>query len=328
MRWFGLLLLLAGAARGGDELPLPTRKTTILRDEGTTYFVEGRRRIPWGVEISVQRQIRIVGRGAGAVLEVAGELKAHGVRGVEVILDNLWIEPAPKFGRIQLDTVVFRSGGGVRTPEGVAVHGALVIEKTDFLKGTCVDVSFCGGLIRLLSAGFQVPVRIHARPTAGKTRSTVRLTAIACFSGRVDPLRRHGFEEGLLVSGFHKATIRNCRVAGAKSEFVDCSALTFDANRVDSRVLALRNTKPGLFKGTKLQKCDVYAKEVVFFSPRGKGRETVLIDKCWFSGHTRVKDILAQVIKDAADDEKCGVAAHFVKLKRRPLGFADRDLPR
>ena len=44
MRWIGLLLLLAGAARGGDELPLPTRKTTILRDEGTTYFVEGRRR--------------------------------------------------------------------------------------------------------------------------------------------------------------------------------------------------------------------------------------------------------------------------------------------
>jgi hypothetical protein len=323
MRWAGLLVVLAGAARGGDEWPLPTKKGTILRASGT-YFVEGRRRIPWGVEISVQKNIRIVGRGTGAVLEVAGELEAHGVWRGEVIFEKLWIEPAPKFGKIQLERVKFRSGGGVRTPEGVAVQGDLVIENSDFLEDTSVDVSLSGGLIRFLSAGFRRPVRLHGRRKAGKERSTVRLLANACFT-RGWSTRLHGFEGGLLVSGFHNATIRNCHVGGARAEFVDCSALTLDANRFDSRMLVLRNTKPGLFKGTKLQKCDIYTKEVVFFCPRDKRRETVLIDKCWFDGHTSIKDIQAEVIKDAADDKTSGVAANFIKVKRRPLGFADRE---
>lgn len=328
VRCVGLLLLLAGAARGGDELPLPTRKSTILRVQGTTYFVEGRRRIPWGVEISIQKETRIVGRGAGAVLEVAGELEVHGVRGGEVILKDLWVEPAPKFGKIQLDTVKFRSRGGVRTPEGQTVDGDLVIENTDFVEDTSVDVSFSGGLIRFLSAGFKKPVHLHGRPAAGKTKGTVKLSAIGCFAPSIYFGRLHGFEAGLVVSGIRKATIRNCRVGGAKSEFVDCSALTFDGNRVDSALLAFRNTKPGLFRGTKLQKCDVYAKEVVFFGPRDKKREVVLLDKCWFRGHTRVKDIQADVIKDAGDDERCGVTTHFVKLKQRPHRLADTAPPR
>ena len=86
MRAFGgisiLCLLMAapyaaGAGRRGKEIPFPVKKTTILRKEKVVYTVTGRVRIPDGVEITCLRDVHVVGKGKGAVIEVQGKLKVH-----------------------------------------------------------------------------------------------------------------------------------------------------------------------------------------------------------------------------------------------------------
>ena len=64
-----LILLLAATAGAGDQIPLPVKRSTILRECGVTYYVEGRKKIPRGCEISIQKDVYIVGRGSDAVLE-------------------------------------------------------------------------------------------------------------------------------------------------------------------------------------------------------------------------------------------------------------------
>jgi len=60
------------AAFGDDAVPFPTR-------EGRVYYVEGRRTIPRGCEISAQKDLHLVGHGSDAVLAVEGALQAHGL---------------------------------------------------------------------------------------------------------------------------------------------------------------------------------------------------------------------------------------------------------
>ena len=75
-----LLGWLSAAVRAGDAdeaRPLPLTKSNILRSGGS-YFIEGREEIPWAQELSVQKETRIVGRGAGATLVVGGALQARG----------------------------------------------------------------------------------------------------------------------------------------------------------------------------------------------------------------------------------------------------------
>ena len=52
-----MLLALAVPAAAQGTVPLPTKRSTILRKEGVVYFVEGRQKIPRGCEISVQKDV-------------------------------------------------------------------------------------------------------------------------------------------------------------------------------------------------------------------------------------------------------------------------------
>jgi len=331
-RRFGTLLLcLAGSVSAGDEYPLPTRTSTILSRDGVTYFVEGRQTIPWGCEISVQKDVRIAGRGAGAVLVVEGELKVHGVTGKEVVIDGLSIEPAPKFGEIRLDKVFVRGGATLRTPEGAAVDGRIVIENTDFEQGTHLDVRLTGGRIDLLNAMSYEPARIAgADPGEGK-RNRLTVNANGCFfkptvrSGSSDGRTGYsGFLNGLFVSGAAEVLVRNCRMAGGASEFADNGKLTFDGNKVDSERLVFKQSEPGRFKGLKLSKCDFYGRQIVLFAPKGKRKERVVIDKCWFRDVTDRRKIEQSFIHDGDDDEACGVYATFRKINKRPLQLAGK----
>ena len=60
----GAALLPLLLAASPDEKPFPaTDRSLILREEKTTYLVEGRVVIPKGVEISCQKDIYIKGKG-------------------------------------------------------------------------------------------------------------------------------------------------------------------------------------------------------------------------------------------------------------------------
>ena len=106
-------MLSASAAAGprrGREIPFPAGKTAILRQEKVTYVVEGRVKIPVGVEVTCLRDVYIVGKGSGAVIEVEGRLKVHGVGAREVIFENVAVELKPKFESVHMDMAIFRKG--------------------------------------------------------------------------------------------------------------------------------------------------------------------------------------------------------------------------
>lgn len=316
-----LLLAAFPAALAGDkgQVPFPTKKTTILRKEGTVYYVEGRQRIPKGCQISCQKDVKIVARGKNAVLEVEGELKIHGVQDREVIIEGIWVEPAERFGAIQLDMVIFRDGGGVRTPARKTSSGKLVVENTTFNGGATLNVAMSSGTLDIRSTAAYSQLTIRAVPEEGKKKSSLVLAIIGNYNQMGGD--GGGFVGGLSVQGVHKPTVRATRIAGGRCEFVDCPGTTFDGNKVNSNLLSFQNTVPGLFKGTKLQKCDIYSPRVSFRAPKG-GKETVVIDKCWFRGLTKKKDILERVIRDSGDDPENGVTVKFRKINTRPLELA------
>jgi hypothetical protein len=324
-RW--LVLPLLSAAAFAQEIPLPTDRTAILSREGATYFVEGRQTIGWGTTVTVQRGQKIVGR-PESVLVVEGTLQIRGVAGLEVILEDLRIEPGEKFDEIRLDTALFL-GGHLKTGEK-PVEGKIIVENTDVGKGVPFEVSMTGGAVDFLNSTFMEPVRIRGVPPEGK-RCTLKLNLNGCFynwSARRRESQRNshsGFEKGLFLTGVPDALVRNCRVAGDRTEFVDCEKLTFDGNRVNSATILFKQTQPGCFRDTKLQKSDIYASKVVFEAPAGKERDQVPVDKCWFQGLTKKEEIAERVITDADDDPACGVVVVYRKILDRPLGLAGKQ---
>src|SRR5262245_44014468 len=75
----------SAVAGGAAEKPFPVDRTQIVKDG--VFVVEGRKRIPVGVEITIQKGTKIVGKegkdGPG-VLEVEGKLTVQGVYGAVV----------------------------------------------------------------------------------------------------------------------------------------------------------------------------------------------------------------------------------------------------
>jgi len=322
-----LLAFTSAVARGEDERPLPTKKSIILSRGGTTYVVEGRRKIPWGCEISVQKDIKIVGKGKGAVLEVAGSLQVHGITDREVVIENLEIEPAAKFEEIRLDMVrMYRSG--VKNPGKMPVEGRVILENAECHKGAKVDLTMTGGEVRILDCMFREPVRIRGVPEEGKTKSTLKVDVTSCY---LKPRRRGAVTQGTrysgLLGGLYLAGVRNPlvrinRLAGPAAEFVDCPGLMLDGNKINCAKVVIRHTKNGGFKGTKILKCDFYSGKLILHAPAGKKREKVAIDKCWFVDLTKAREIHAKVIEDGNDNPECGVVAIFRKINIRPLQLA------
>lgn len=305
------LSLFACVLHAQEQVPFPTRKSTILRKERVVYYVEGRQKIPWGCEISCQKDVHVVARGSNAVLEVAGSLQAHGVSTREIIFEGVTIEPAPRCEDIHLDMVIFRKGGGLKTPKGKPVHAKIFVENTEFNDSSALDIELTKGRVDLSATESYGPVRVTGVAEEGRRSSNLVLMVRGCR-----------FDQGLFVTGARDATIRINHLRGDRSEFVDCHELTFDGNKVNSEVLLFRQTKSGRFSKTKLQKCDIYSNSVRFEAPVGKSKEKVSLDKCFFKGFTRKKEILAAVIHDARNNEKSGVMAVFRKVNKRPLELA------
>ncbi len=311
-----LAVVLSGsAAVAGDERPLHTHKSTTIK-AGPTYIVEGRKRVPPGCRLSIQKGVRIVGRGDNPVLVVAGAVHIHGVEVEQIIIENLQIVLAPRFEILRLDYV--RLSGDIRTAPDAPADGRLQVENAA-IEGK-IDVTLTGGEVDLLDAGFSGEVRIRGVPASGKKRSTARVKLLGC--GGIDD-GPYGFRSGVFLTGLTKAVVRNCGVGGYKSEFIDCKALMFDGNLVTSSSLTFRNPDAALFKGTKLLKNDIYSTSVVFSAPLGKKRVVVPVDKCWFRGVTDPEEI-HELISDGRDDPKVGVVVKLRRLSEKVHGLGGR----
>ncbi len=312
----GVIALFAATQPAADaapeEKPFPVAKQTILREEGAVYYVDGRQKIAAGIEIAVQKDIHIKGRG-NAVLEVEGELQLHGVSAREIILEGVTIELAPAFQECRIDMCIFRNGGGVRTAPEKASVGRLFIENTTFSDSAQLDIVFAGDQVDLQASSSNAPVRIRAATPEGASKNSVKLMV----------MNNGALNGGLVVENVADVTVRTNLLRGPNTTFQDCGVVIFDANKVESSVLEFRQSKPGNFGRTKMQKCDVYTDKIVVFAPRDpKTLERFPVDKCWFKGVTDKKQLLSTVFVDAADDPRCGVQVEIAKVMERPLELA------
>jgi hypothetical protein len=133
------------------------------------------------------------------------------------------------------------------------------------------------------------------------------------------------FTGGLEAEKFADLTVRTSLLKGSPLVMRGNRILLFDANRVESGRLDFEQPKPGLFKGTKITKCDFLSRTVRLFAPADPaGGETLLLDKCWFAGATDADEI-AKILEDASDDPKNNVKARAKSPSDRPNGAVEPD---
>ena len=311
-----------------EERPFPVDRTQILSDEKVVYTVEGRVRIPKGVEITCQKDVHVKAKGsAPAIIEVEGSLKVHGVGDREVIFEKVFVEPQKTFKSIFLDMCWFRDGGGVRTPEGVAVSGDLFLEHCDHSKGAGFEVVVEQGEVKMSSICSDGPTRIRVvrPPDAKSDRVQVFLRGSGDGGICKNHSSRRGFGGGLEVDGGEDVTIQLSRTGGALTAVRNWGKrLIFDGMKVNSETLEFSHRDAGKFAAVQCAKLDIYAGKVVAKAPLAKGVKDVLtMDRCWFNGIEDPKKVFADVIQDNADDpENNGVHVQLPKINARPLELA------
>jgi hypothetical protein len=322
---FALAIAFAGVGPAAAEdaaKPLPFDHTVIL-PSGGTYYVEGRVRIAKGTELTIQKETKVVGRGAEAgVIEVEGELEVHGVKDGITTLEDVTIELLPKFGNVHTDMTVFKGKRtkGIVSSHDLAVDGRLFVENTDFEGPATVDVTMVSNNVDLQRCTFNNKVHVKGVDAPGATSNRVRLMVMNNASGSQ---RGGAFYAGLNVEHVGDVTVRTNVLQGDKVTFKDCASVTFDANYVKCASLEFLQLAAGRFGKTSMSKCDVQCDHIVLSAPADpKKPESMPCDKCWFGGETKEKIIREKFFKDHDDDPACGVTVDIQKVMEKPLQLA------
>jgi len=322
----------AGAFQdGGKEQPFPVDRTQILSKEKAVYTVEGRVRIPKGVEISCLKEVTIKGKGsAPAVIEVEGSLTVHGIFGREVIFENVTVEPCPVFTQITMDMTVFRgTSGGIKTGKDQSVEGPLQLELFDFIQGASMDVAFCSGSVTLSSVCADTFTKIRVRKTPGKEKNLVRIFVRGCPQDPRVKCTPHGSRVGLVggleADGGDDMTIQLSRIGGPLCAVRNWGQrLIFDGLKINSAKVEITHEKSGQFQKVQCAKLDIYSSEVTASCPVAKGaKDTLTMDRCWFKGITDPKEVRAKILHDGSpDSETNGARIQLPKINERPLELA------
>jgi hypothetical protein len=326
-----LLSLPAKAAPAPVEKPFPVDRTCKLQDDGVVYTVEGRVRIPKGVEITVFHGSTIRCKGEKpAVIEVEGGLDVVGVFETEVPIEDVVIEPCATFESIRLVTASFHGTGGLRTREGVPAEGKLRVELSDFMKPSTVDLSFRGGYVDLMTSCFDLPVKVRGVDASPTKKNTLRASVRSCnqdgyackgHNGRL------GVREGLSIENADEIVVSASRIGGEALVIKDWrSKLTFDMNKVETDLLDIRNSEAGRMAKVQFTKCDIGTKQINVFAPPAEGfKDHLTMDRCWFRGLTDAKEILRKVVRDGDDlPEANGSRVVISKPAANPLEFAGK----
>lgn len=311
MRGRAAVLLLAFAAPATEERPFPPmNRSLILREEGIAYLVEGRVVIPKGVELSCQKDIYFRAKGkAPAVIAVEGSLKAHGVSSREIIFEGVTVEPGASFDEIQLDTCIFRKGGGVATAKGGSAEGRILIQGVTFSDTARCDVAMTGASYQFLDSNMSVALKVRGVP--GKDGSN-RLKAVV----------RGSKVFGIEALGVGDLTVRLSALRSDPLLFRDCAVLCLDGCKVEGKQLRMEQSKAGGFARTQVMKCDLYPKTLNFRAPTDPDRDdAVVLDKCWFEGVVDSKGIAGRIL-DSADDAGNNVHVSALNPQERPHELA------
>ncbi len=304
--------LVVGVSHAKDEtVPFPVHRSQILRAQGTVYTITGRQTIPAGVEVSCQKDVYIKGVGTGATLVVIGSLQAHGVHDREIIFENVVVEPGEKCEDLHLDSCIFR-GGGIISPKAKPVKGKIFLELLAFSEGSVIDLTMSSGHMDLSSVETLKPTFLRFMEPEGSKRNKCKV--------KVRGSELHG---GLHIENAADVTVRRSSMGGDKSTFKDNDILTFDGNMVTSKTLEFIQTRSKKFGKTKILKCDIYSDKMVARAPKNeKTSERVYVDKGYFKGKTREKQLRTGLIVDGKDDPENAAVFKFKKFNERPLELA------
>ena len=241
-------VLLLGALAFGDE-PLPVGRSATL--SAGTYVLAGNEHLPKGVRLICKPGVRIIGKGKGKLLMIEGAFETQGVKGAEVLFENVWLQPYHTFQRIRLSFARFKGKGGLYTPTDREARGKLHLEDVWFQDEACIWVKFHMGKIVAKRVSSADSCRIEG--THSDRNLSVDISE--CFH-ETDLVS--GFHGGLSVYNVKDVQIRSTRFggSGATSRFHNCTRLLLEGCKFDSRALLVRHHKRARFKKTKILKCD------------------------------------------------------------------------
>jgi hypothetical protein len=301
------------------EEPFPVKSTT-LRAEGVSYFVEGQQRIQGSAKVSSLRRTKITGRGPGAVLQVDGSLELKAVTGGEVLLEDVFVEVLPGCKSLYLSHVKFGKNSGIRSPEESPNKAVIYMEHCEFDPGT-FSIDMTGGTLDFQTVHCRSQAIINGVAPSAKSSNNTKLLIMGCM-GKRGGNRPRALSGGLMVTGIKNALIRNNDIGGERTVFQDCVKVMFDGNNARSGTTEFRQSKYGKFGGLTFKKTDVRSEELVLFAPaEGKKQERVMLENCWFGGPEDPETIRSTVVVDALQDPKCGIMATFKKTSTKPKGF-------
>ena len=312
MRGLVTLLLFATLVRAQDAKPLPVRRSATL-SSGGTYFVEGRKEIRAGQELTVQNGTKIVGRGPGAELVVTGAFTVKGVKNHPVFIEDLTIIVAERCMKFNCDGVKLNRCR-IRTQKDKTCLAPEVYFEECTLYNTSLDLRLHKGEVTLLNCAVTGAIKIVAAPLPEKRAAVKAL------------LNTSNLDRALHVEGLTSLVVRACNVNGQSVRFLDCAVLTFDANVVKGKLIVFEQSRPGQFKKTKLQKSDFHKTSTVLFkAPRvAAKKDKIPVDKCWFEGVTDKDEILAKFLRDGHTREDTGAFVVFRKINKRALELGGR----
>jgi hypothetical protein len=299
-------------ARGDDAnaggMPMPLDKTQILKAEGKPYLIDGARVIPPGVEITIQRGVRIQGVN-NASLDVQGGLKAHGTETVWVVFQNVDFSPTSVSKRgLHFDMVDFIACK-FKHAEKQSLSGEVTIENCCFQRDCEFDVKIVGGLLRIMTVEFGVPCRIRCdKEKVNRTPLEIGIHTswmkdLVIEGGCALTVRSTELKNGLELRNVTDVLVDGCDVSG-KLAILQGAEDSFGK-------VAL--TKNNLFDGATL----------VLSRPEGPKTkiERVKVDKFFFgpkkgTGVTGDKEVAA-LVQDREDDPAQTVVAWWSKPNER-----------
>jgi len=291
--------------------PLPVNRTQIVKDG--TFYVEGRARIAAGVEITIQKNTKIVAKDAEAVIEVEGRLTVQGNSAAVVVFEGVTVELQPKFEEILLNTMEFRgkSKGIVTKDEALCDGRVRLIDVTFNDQSTLRTVLTNTATVDLRGLQWFSRLELKAAVAPGAKASGVKLAMKECRAQR-------NWNSALRVDGFASVEIRASELGGDDATFVDCGSVAIDACYLFCKKVGFDEPVSGRWGACKIQNCDLHCKEIVLASPEAANPEKMKIEYCWFAGETVVSAIKQKFITDHDKDPKIGVCASV----ERPAGKA------
>jgi hypothetical protein len=297
-------------------VPLPVDRTTIVRDDGHDYYIDGPTVIPPNAEITVQLGVTIHGIN-NASLDVQGGLKVHGTEQNWVTIDHVDFSPTtePKRG-LHLDMADLHACTFVHGETG-ELHGDVTIENSCLQPGCKFDVRWTSGFLKIMTVEFGVPC--HVRFDRQRENSVP-----------IEFELRSSWMREVLLVGTADATVRHSEIKGNLTA-QHVTSLTVDGCDLRGD-LVIQQGPDDDFKNVELTKVNVFGGKVVLdreSGPRVK-KERVEIQRFYFGadGGPAVTDPkeVATHVTDQQGKEDGNVFAWITRPQKRQHALVSYDL--